>query len=202
MSYYDENDILLLDFRGIEVYKTDIELLCDEYINSLPDESMIYKSAVFIGLLEFIYKRLLKNIIPKNEYDSNLELLDNIFYNIFIPLCLKYNITPTMILFSSFCHVSYNNLIEIKKGFRNNGQKVKFLDSEIVKNWSNFIESGLLLKTVNEQSVGSMFALKAIYQYREANTLTIESNTQVTHETPDEIAARHSNAQLPEKPEI
>lgn len=201
MSYYDENDVLLLDFRGIEVYETDIELLCDEYINSLADGSMIYKSAVFIGLLEFIYKRLLKNIIPKDENKIDFILLDNIFYGIFIPICFKYNITPTLILFSSFIHVNNNYLYDIKNGYKGN-RKINKIDVDIVKKWSDFIESGLLLKTVNEQSIGAMFALKTKYQYREASTITIDNGSMIAHESPDEIAARHSNAQLPTKPDL
>jgi hypothetical protein len=47
-----------------------------------------------------------------------------------------------------------------------------------------------------------MFALKALYGYRDNTTLTIENGSAQQHETAEQIAARHKGAQLPTKPDI
>lgn len=72
----------LVEYNGITVYASDIDLLCDEYISTLPDASVINKSAGFMGLLNYIYRRSIKNILPDN-YNNDYNLLDVIFNNIY-----------------------------------------------------------------------------------------------------------------------
>ena len=201
MAFDDPNDILLIDYRGIEYYKSDIDIICNEYIDSLEDPSMIYRSIVFSGLLQLIYKRVLKNVISNNEH-IDYTLLNDIFYNLYIPLCNKYNIAPSIIQFTSMCRISYDSINNNYKGIRTDGGKANKKNVEIVKNWHDFIESGYLSKAVNEASIGSIFALKAIYKYRDTSTVEITQGTLADHDTPEMIAERHKGAKIPEKPEI
>ena len=55
-----ENVILVKD--NIQVYESDIQVLCDEYIESLPNSDMIYKTTCFTGLLQYLYNHCIKNL--------------------------------------------------------------------------------------------------------------------------------------------
>lgn len=199
MSYLDENDNCILSFRGIDIYENDIDIIIEQYSNKIGSLDMLYKPSVFSGLLEQIYKRILKNIIPNNE-QNNYRLLDDIFYSIYLPLCYRFNISPTIVQFCSLCHISSSNITDVKNGvFRSNHSKATILSNQIVKRWFDVVESGLLSKAVNESSIGSIFGLKALYGYRDNTTLTIEQGTQVNHESAEQIQERHKLAQLPTK---
>ena len=81
-------DLQLLSVNGIDIYTSDVEMLPEEYMSTLPDENMIYnKSAIFNGLLDLIYKRLLKNIIVRDSGITNTaynySVLNDIFNNIY-----------------------------------------------------------------------------------------------------------------------
>lgn len=196
----------LVKVNQITVYQSDIELVTADYIQSLPDESMIYKSAVFSGLLDAIYKRLLKPIITRDNGLSNRALnytvLDNIFRNVYIPLCYRFNITPTVIQFSTLCNISNSNLTEIKNGVYYSGGKVNKADSEIVRKWYQVCESGLYSKAIGESSIGAIFGLKAVHGYSDSQTIRLETAQTDSHETAEQIAAKHSNAMIPQKPDL
>lgn len=198
------DECILAENNGIQVYDSDIQLYCDEYINSLPDESMVYKPAVFSGLLLYIYNHCIKQLCIKDKSNRlNFNLLDNIFYNIYIPLCYRYNITPKIITFcANLVMIDNGHISDIYRGVNNYGEKVSRDSEEIVKKWYGICESGLVEKTVENNGIGSMFLLKAKYGYRDNdNVLTIQTQ-QTQHETAAEIAARYSNASLPEKPQL
>lgn len=193
----------LVEYNGISVYSNDIELITEEYISQLPDSDMIYKSPVFSGLLECIYKRYLKHVVINNKpYGYDYDVLNSIFYNIYIPLCGKYGISPTVVQFSSFVKVAKDNFTDVATGYYSNGSRVRPERIRTVKNWFNTCEAGLLGKAVNDNGVGAIFALKANYGYRDNTTLTIEQGQAAQHESAEQIAARHAAAQLPEKPDL
>lgn len=199
----DINNSVMLSYNGIEIYKTDIDILCDEYINSLSNPDMIYKSAVFNGLLDYIYKHSLKDILG-NKVKNDYQLLNNIFYNIYLPICYKYNKTPTILQFSVLCDIDNANITDIKNGiYRTNGAIVNNNSTQIVKKWYSVCESALLGKAIDESSIGGMFALKACYGYRD-NVIVTETPQQLAIETPEQIAARHkqNTLTLPEKPTL
>lgn len=203
----NNNSIELVTYKGISVYASDIEIITEDYINSLGNPDMIYKVGCFNGLLDSIYKRLLKNIIvndtgiTNNSYD--FKVLDDIFINIYIPLCYRYDIAPSVLSFcNNICHISAANITDVKNGtYRSNGAKARQENTQIVKNWYSMCESGLVDKTVNCNSIGSIFLLKSAYSYQEKTTLEIE-NGSIQHETAEQIAAKHASAQLPEKPQL
>lgn len=198
-----KNEIELIDYNGIQIYDSDIDMLCDEYINTLNNPELIYKATVFTGLLDYIYKHLVKNILSPIRQKNDYKLLDNVFRNIYLPLCYKYNIAPTILSFSCFIHVPNSYLSDLNKGvYRAHGEKVNPETNQIVKEWFDTCENGLLNKAISESSIGSIFALKALYSYSDSQTININTNTDIQHETAEQIAARHSDAQLPEKIEL
>lgn len=198
----------LVKANNISIYKSDIVNVMDNYISSLPDPNMIYKSAVFSGLLDAIYKRLLKPIITRDNglYNRSLDykVLDNIFRNIYLPLCTRYGIVPTIQQFSTvLCNISNSALSEIRKGYhRTTGAKVNPNDSAIVQKWYELSESGLYSRAIQENSIGSIFALKAVHGMSDTQTIRIESNEIDNHETAAEIMARHGSAMIPQKPNL
>ena len=198
-------DNIILNTGSIEVYRSEIDFLCDEYIQSLPDESMIYKSTVFSGMLNYIYQSKLKYIISKskndkgiNQYNNDYALLDDIFQSVYIYLCTRYDIVPSIIQFCVLTGISRETISDIKQGkYRADGTRVKPETCHTVKNWYNTCESMLLSKAANESSIGSIFALKANYGYRD-NVQQVEViSTQEQQATPEQIAEKYADIAKP-----
>lgn len=194
---------IITSYSDIQIYKSDIDMLTSEYIDNLPSETSIYKSAAFYGLLEYLYKHCLKNvIINRVPYGYDYKVLNDIFYGVYVPLCTAYSITPTVLQFCTMVHIDNANISDIYKGvYRGNGSKAKPENTQYVKKWYQTCESGMLSRAVNESSIGSIFGLKSVYSYSENNTLTIQTDT-ITHDTAEQIASRHNTVLIPEKPSI
>lgn len=194
---------ILAQYNDIEIYQSDIDLYCQEYIDNLPDEQLIYKTPTFTGLLEYLYRKVIKNIVVKSYSGYDFKVLDNIFYNIYIPLTGKYGFTPTVIQFCTLVKIDNANISDIKNGvYRTSGIEAKKEKTQVVKKWYNTCESALLSRAVDTNSIGSIFALKSVYQYNDSQTIRIEQDTTPNHESAAEIAARYANASLPEKPQL
>ena len=199
-----ENVILVKD--NIQVYESDIQVLCEEYINSLPDPEMVYKTAVYNGLLDYIYKHLLCNVITADNGLTNssydYQILDNIFYSVYVPLCSRYDKTPTVLQFTSMlCHIDNRNISDVKNGVYRNGRKVNSDSSRTVQKWYQTCESALYNRAIECNSIGAIFGLKSAHGWKEATTLTIE-NQQIPHETPEQIAAKYADIERPELPDL
>lgn len=198
-------DIVLISENGIEIYQSDIDILTEEYISSLQDETMIYKSMPFNGLLYYIYIHKIKHIIDidkqnRKDNHNNYKLLNDIFFNIFLPVCYKFNNTPTVLQFCSMVMIDNSHLSDIRAGFyRGNGSRVNPEHTQIVKKWFDICENGLSSKTINEGSIGSMFILKSKYHYVEASPEP-PTTEQLTQSTPEQIAERYRDAKKPEIP--
>ena len=189
-------DNVILTYNNIELYQSEIDVLCDEYISTLHDESMIYKSTVFSGMLNYIYLHKLKYIIP-DTYKHDYTLLDNIFDNVYINLCTRYNICPSIIQFSVLCHVDNTFLSELRSGTYKDGSRVNPEATQTAKKWYSVCESMLLSKATNESSIGSIFALKANYGYRDNDQpqlIQIQTGTQAT---PEQIAEKYKGIEKP-----
>lgn len=195
---------ILAKYNDIEIYQSDIDLYCQEYIDNLPDEQLIYKTPTFTGLLEYLYRKVIKNVVIKNNnYRYDFSVLDSIFYNIYIPLTAKYGFTPSVVQFCTLVKIDNSNISDIRTGVhRNNGSEVNKSNHQTVKKWYNTCESALLSRAVDTNSIGSIFALKSVYQYNDSQTIRIEQDVTPSHESAAEIAARYSNATLPEKPQL
>ena len=188
----NEQELLTTDDHRIDIYLSDIELLESEYIESLSDKELIYKPLTFQGLLLYIYNRLLINIIPKT-YKNDYSLLNEIFNKIYIPLCFKYDKSPTIVQFCSLlAHCSNQTISYLYNGKFNNGYKANDHKSiEIVKSWYAICEAGLLARTIDSNSIGSMFALKSLYQYRDNEPVQIEQHEQSETISIDDIKQRY-----------
>lgn len=194
---------ILAQYNNIQIYQSDIDLYCQEYIDNLPDEQLIYKTPTFTGLLEYLYRKVIKNIVVKSYSGYDFKVLDNIFYNIYIPLTGKYGFTPTVIQFCTLVKIDNANISDIKNGvYRTSGIEAKKEKTQVVKKWYNTCESALLSRAVDTNSIGSIFALKSVYQYNDSQTIRIEQDTTPTHESAAEISARYASALLPEKPQL
>ena len=200
-----KNTVLISD-SGIEIYQSDIDILISEYIESLPDETLIYKASVFNGLLLYIYNNKLKYVIETiknnkgiNQYNIDYDLLNDIFQNVYLPLTYRFNIVPTVLSFACFVHVSNTFLSEVKTGTYRKGVKVNSESTETVKNWYQVCESSLADKAFNDNGIGAIFGLKANYAWTEtAPTQVIPESA--AQSTPEQIQQRYKDVEKPVLP--
>lgn len=159
----------MIEYENVDIsalYKTDIEFQCTEYISMLPDETLIYKkSNIFLGLLEHIYNTVLYPIFFKDKpYNNDYNLLDRIFFSIYLPLNYRFGYTPTLYSFSSFVHISDSNIWDINKGiYRRDGSKVNNDTQQTVRKWYNTCKAATLSRAIDDNSIGAIFAAKAAY---------------------------------------
>lgn len=196
-------DCIIFTLDDITVYESDIDRLCDDYINSLIDPEKIYNTSVFSGMLNFIYKRLVKNIISadkakRNNNYNNYVLLDKLF-DIYKDLCSKYMQTPTILQFcTEFVNIDNTHLTDVKQGtYRHDGYKVKPESTQIVKKWFSVCESRLASRTLETNSIGSMFVLKSKYGWQEAKQQIEIVNGSGTQATPEQIAEKYADIAKP-----
>lgn len=199
-------DGIVTQYGDIIIYSDDIAVLCEQYINSLPNPDNIYKSNTFKGLLDYIYRHYLKDIdiTSKDKANAhNYQLLDKLFFDLYLPLVYKYNNSPSVLGFCTMCHISAEHISSVANGLYRDGSRVNSQNSQIVKKWYQVTESSLFDKAVNESSVGSIFLLKSKFSYRETAPLIEVSNVEQV-DSPEQIAARHAHAALnmPEKPDL
>ena len=152
-------------------------------------------------MLNYIYLHKLKYIIP-DKYNNDYALLDKIFDTVYINLCTRFNICPSIIQFCVLCHIDNTSLTQVKNGQYNDGSKVKTETWQTVKKWYSVCESMLLSKATNESSIGSIFALKANYGYRDNDTPQLIQVTNTTRATPEQIAERYKDIKKPELPDL
>lgn len=185
-------DQALISANGIDIYQQDITNLVNEYINRLPDPQSIKEPNVFIGLLDYIYITKLAfifgNTRTRKGKKLDYESLDSVFWSIYIPLCVEYNITPTIIMFCSMLRITEETINDIKLGSYRNGYPATPEATSIVQKWYIRCENALYSRAVEKNSIGSIFALKAKHGYNDnSQNQTIINVTQVDH-MPDQIA--------------
>ena len=201
--------------ESISVYRNKIESIAMEYIESLPDQSMIQKSMVFQGLLDNIYIRVFKPDKRTREYKENkyntlqTSILDysdiNILYK---ALCSKCNIVPSVHGYCSMIGLSFSVANDwkngrIKNNYSEDGKKITSSHSDFIKYITSETEGFTRAKVANENSIGNMFILKAAYGWREAAPISSEELlTARQSQSAEQIAERHANAILPEKADI
>lgn len=196
------HDTVLLTSDGLEIYQSEIDILTDEYINTLPDPNNIYKSQCFNGLLLYIYNKLIKNIIISDniKHDrknrNNYALLDNIFFSVYLPLTYKYNAVPTLLSFCSFVRIDNRLLTEILNGQYRNGSTVNQDNTVTVQKWKQICESALESKAYAENSIGAIFGLKAAYRWKESMP-ELPENMIVIKQSAEQIKERYKSAELP-----
>ena len=199
-----ERELIKSENDDIIIYNSDISMLEDEYIESLYNPEMIFKVSVFNGLLNLIHERLLKDLIRLNNSNKiNYSICNDIFYKIYLPLCNKYAIIPNIMQFSAYLlRISKSHITDIRNGYyRTNEAEVTKLTTQIIKNWYDSCESSMVSSVANTNSIGCMFLLKAVYNYSDQAPIQLEVSQIEAHDTPEQIAARHKSAFIPEKPD-
>ena len=169
-------DILVRSKRGI-VTAAQLQDAIEAYQAMLPNPEYLYtKVQTFNGLIRYIYNHIIKNILP-NTYNYDYELLDNIFHNIYIPLCSSYGFIPNTLLFCNLCNIT-EDYIYLKSN-DNDTEDVtektnKRKNISIIKGWTREAESALRSQVADHSSIGSMFLLKSKFGYRENDVLTVQ----------------------------
>ena len=187
---------------GIEVYESKIQILCDEYINTLNNPEDIYNNpSLFTGMIKYIYRHLFKNNPINND---DIGLIDNI-WGIYTELCYKYSKRPTLLNFSLLVGINNDTFNAWKNGeYRRGENGANSEHSRTVKKWLLECESSLVDGATERNSIGCIFALKANYGYTETPQRVEIVNGQSPEQIAADIAARHSIGQMqpPELPEF
>lgn len=207
--------------NGSEVYTSNILAFADEFIGTELDEERrqdMYNNAnTFMAMILYISDRIDK---PDN---NDIQLLDNIF-NIYIRLCVKYNMLPTLECFSMLININPCTLSRWSSGeFRTNiyydskGNYIKDFaawqlnhqgeqyrtepstaHSQTVKKWKDTCKSFLINSLQNSKGVDAnkIFIAKAAYGMVETAPVPVANQEQ--HRTAEQIAADYGpQAALP-----
>lgn len=191
---------------GIEVYENQIWQLVDEYIDTVLhinqndyDSVEKYKKEIAnnrIDLFFYISDRIEK---PNN---NDIELLDNIF-NIYIRVCGRYSISPTLQMFGIL--VGINNMTF--SDWANGDYRTTSTHGITVKKWKETCGAFALDKLHNQDGTNAnlIFACKVAYGMAETAPVQAGQQYGVPQQTAQQIAEKHKAAlQLPEmeKPEL
>lgn len=170
----------------VEKLETDIQDICNIYINNLDDPHEIYENnGLFVDMLKYIYRVYIGDLIGNKDntyirYDYNL--LDKVF-NIYTSLVYKYkqNKRCSILEFSLFTHVNRQTLYNVINGYSKN---LTSNDIDMVKRWFQECENQL----TNGGSVFEIFLLKSQYRYNDnLSPIPIENqgSTLAINELPD-----------------
>ena len=192
--------------QGIEVYENDIYRLVDEYINTVlqvtPEEfdtQKEYKATVadsFVDMIFYIHDR-----IPKPSNDD-IELLDNIF-NIFVRVCSKYNVLPTLEVFSFLVGINRSTFSDWMRG----DYRASSSHGTTTKKWLDTCKNCTVNRLNNQPGTNAnlIFIAKAAYGMAETAPVQTAQQDGIPHQTAQQIADKHRAAlELPEmeKPEL
>lgn len=214
-------DNTVIASNGSEIYLNNIQAYADEFVSCELDEearkAMHNNPNTFMAMILYIADNITK---PDN---NDIELLDNIF-NIYIRLCVKYNMLPTLECFSMLINVNPCTLSKWSSGeYRNNiyydskGNYIKdfpawrskhsgeqyrvepsTVHSQAVKKWKDICKNFLVNSLQNSKGVDAnkIFIAKAAYGMVETSPVPVQNTEQ--HRTAEQIAADYSHtAALP-----
>lgn len=161
--------------QEIEAYRTNTEILTeDSYINDAITEFTykfksidVSRASGFQALLKYINKNI---DIKKND----IEFLNNLWDN-YILICSACSLKPTMQAFAILTGIHPGTFTDWIDNARHS-EKVGSLFSESAKRWKNECENALLIDTTERNSIGSMFALKANYGYRDNVVINVNAD--------------------------
>ena len=207
--------------NGAEIYTSKILELADDFFDHELDEKRredIYNnSSIFMSMILYI-----SDNIPKPD-NNDIELLDNIF-NIYIRLCVKYNMLPTLEAFSMLININPATITRWINGeYRNNiyydsnGEYIKDFAAwqlnhrgepyrtepstahcQTVKKWKNICKNFLVNSLQNSRGTDAnkIFVAKAAYGMVETAPVPVVNQEQ--HRTAEQIAADYgTQAALP-----
>ena len=167
------NTIKTLD--GIEVYEHELFRLADEFEYQTQNKDSIGKPAWITGLLDHIYVSLFKPISKRQHGETSsldyedIESLDRLFHW-FVTLMARYSVTPSMLDFATMTGISRQTFFEWREGITR-GKSAEH--GRTAKRWYTLCESSLARKATEQNGIGAIFALKACYQWKEADAQKI-----------------------------
>ena len=192
--------------QGIEVYENDIYRLVDEYINTVlqvsPEEfdtQKEYKVVVADSFVDMIF--YIADRIPKPSNDD-IELLDNIF-NIFVRVRSKYNVLPTLEVFSFLVNINRSTFSDWMRG----DYRTSSSHGTTVKKWFDICKNCTVNRLNNQPGTNAnlIFVAKAAYGMAETAPVQTAQQDGIPRQTAQQIADKHRAAlELPEmeKPEL
>lgn len=184
--------------NGADVYRHEIMELADEYIDiDLGGDRSLAQDS-FTDMIFYIADRIDK---PDN---ADIETLDNIF-NIFIRLCSKCHVLPTLEVFSFLVGINRATFTD----WSNGEYRSSTAHGNTVKKWFDICKSFTINRLHNKGGTDAnlIFIAKAAYGMAETAPVQTVNPHQITAQTPEEIAARYGVAAsgepvaLPEVPE-
>lgn len=208
-------------YDGSEVYTSKILELADDFVDHELDEKRreeIYNnSSIFMSMILYI-----SDNIPKPD-NNDIELLDNIF-NIYIRLCVKYNMLPTLEAYSMLININPTTLSKWSSGeyrtnvyYNSKGEYIKDFaswqlnhrgepyraepstaHSQTVKKWKETCKNFLVNSLQNSRGTDAnkIFVAKAAYGMVETAPVPVVNQEQ--HRTAEQIAADYgTQAALP-----
>lgn len=151
---------------GIEVYQNDIYRLVDEYIDTELDGDAESVGDNFVAMIFYIADNIQK---PSNDA---IELLDNLF-NIYVRICAKYKVLPTLETFSFLVGIDRNTFTDWAMG----RYRVSTAHGSTVKKWFNICKSFTLNRLHNQAGTNSnlIFVAKAAYGMAETAPVQVGS---------------------------
>lgn len=156
--------------NGSEVYLNRLYELADEFIESeyIGEEKNIAQSAP--AMMLYIHDR-----IPKPEHD--IEKLDKMF-DIFVRICCKYQILPTLELFGLLTSINPNTFSAWSNGEYKNLTPAFSLTT---KKWKAICRSLVVNRLHNSTSanVNLIFVAKACYGLVETCPIPVENKEQI-----------------------
>lgn len=180
--------------NGVEVYTHDINYYADEYIHNelgidyVDDSNRQSVSDSFVDMIFYIHDRITK---PSND---DIQLLDNIF-NIYIRLCTKYRVLPTLEVFSFLVGINRMTFTDWAQG----QYRTSSAHGITVKKWFDTCKSFTLNRLHNTRGTDAnlIFIAKAAYGMAEAAPVQVDKMEHLPKASREEIAQRYKAAELP-----
>lgn len=147
-----DNEVTTAD--GASLYLHDIYYYADEYINKELDGDKESVTDSFVDMIFYISDRINK---PSND---DIELLDSIF-NIYIRLCAKYKVLPTLEVFSFLVKINRATFTD----WSNGEYRSSTAHGNTVKKWFDICKSFAINRLHNKGGTDAnlIFIAKAAY---------------------------------------
>ena len=187
------------DGTSTEIYLSELDVLVDEYTSGM-DEETLSRPAGFLGLLKHLY--MVKFRPSENRLYNSRSMLDSPedisrLWDWYCTLCYRFQKTPTVLQFGILTGVDRHTFQDWADGSTRGANPAY---STVSKKMKAEAEAALESKAIETSSIGAIFGLKASHQWREAAPVTETYDQIASHDSPEQIAARHSAATLPQKP--
>lgn len=201
-----KNNNTVITDQGIEVYESDIYRLVDEYISTVLcihqedyDSIEKYKKDIANNRIDMFF--YIADHIEKPS-NNDIELLDSIF-NIYIRVCGRYGISPTLQMFGIL--VGINNMTF--SDWANGDYRTASTHGITVKKWKETCGAFALDKLHNQDGTNAnlIFACKVAYGMAETAPIPAGQQQGIPQQTAQQIADKYKDVlELPEmeKPEL